>query len=206
MEAGVMPVADHLDMLSAQYLASALRPSHPSHAVVTAPSGPRSMKATLQSKHQATVAPYLRNGVIEPATYKQVIGKIHTSSVSASISKLGVNRLLGDAPPKIASEVSLTRAERSTLSQLRTGHCKRLNDYKHSFLQQSPTAICPECLFRRHTASHLFDCDARPTDLSIRDLWTSPVSVVTFLKSLPSFSFLLPPNPPPPPPPPEPPP
>ena len=198
-----MRVGEHADMLSAQFLASSLRPSHPSHAIVSGPSGPRSMKATLQSKHLGRVAPFLSNGVIEPATYKTVVGKIHTACVKESIDKLGENRLLEARPPKISSsESSLSRAERTTLAQLRTSQCKQLNDYKHSKLNRVPDALCPECLFRRHTVSHIFECDACPTDLTVRDLWSNPVRVANFLKTLPSFSFLLPPDPPPPPPPP----
>ena len=51
-----------------------------------------------------------------------------------------------------------------------------------------------EYLVRRHTARHLFDCDAKPTSLSVKDLWEDPVAVISFLKTLPSFSFLLPPE------------
>ena len=201
-----MPVAAHVDMLRAQFLASALRPSHPSHAIVNGPSGPPDMKKTLQSKHLARVEPYLRDGVIDPTTYKTVINKIHTECVKESIENLGNNRLLDAPPPKISSsEKSLSRPERSTLSQLRTGQCKRLNDFQHK-LGLAQNALCPECLFRRHTSSHIFNCDACPTDLTVRDLWEFPVLVIDFLKSLPSFSFLLPPAPPPPPPPPAPPP
>ena len=105
-----------------------------------------------------------------------------------------------------STEASLSRQERSTLAQLRTGHCKRLKDYMHNKMTppRATDAICPECLVRRHTPAHLFSCDACPTDLSIRDLWINPVRVSSFLKTLPSFSFLNPPDPPPPPPPPPP--
>jgi hypothetical protein len=40
-------VKHHLKLLSSQYLVSAMHPSHPSHAVVTLPQGPRQMKETL---------------------------------------------------------------------------------------------------------------------------------------------------------------
>ena len=53
-----MPVDNHLEMLSAQRLASFLRPSNLSNAVVTAPSGPRRQKETLQSKFSTTVYPF----------------------------------------------------------------------------------------------------------------------------------------------------
>ena len=63
-------VKDHLEMLLSQHLASALRPTHPSHAIVTAPHGPRSMKETPGHKCEAAVAPYLSNGVIDSAEYR----------------------------------------------------------------------------------------------------------------------------------------
>ena len=69
------------------------------------------------------------------------------------------------------------------------------------------SATCPECLVNRHTASHLFNCDAAPTDLYVRDLWERPCDAMQFLLTLASFSPLRPADDPPlPPPPPEPPP
>ena len=206
-EAKVMPVDAHLAMLSSQFLLSSLRTAHPSNPVVTAPPGPRKMKATLQSAHLPTVAPYLVDGATDPVTYGLNVKKLHTDLVSRSIDNLGENPILEAKPPDISpSELSLSRVDRCTLAQLRSGQCKLLNDYSHTKLQRSPSAICPECLMRRHNASHLFDCEARPTELTFMDLWTNPVACVAFLKTLPSFSSLLPPEPPPPRPPPEPPP
>ena len=163
---------------------------------------------TLQSAPLPNVAPNLDNGVTDPTTYGQNIEKIHTDFVSRSINDLGENPLLGAKTPKTSpADKSLTRAERCTIRQLKSGYCKYLNDFQHNKLnKRAPNAICPECLLRRHTATHLFDCDARPTDLTFNDLWANPVNCVAFLKTLPSFSSLLPPEPPPPRPPPEPPP
>ena len=195
MEVAEMPVDDHLKMLSAQYLASCLRESHPSHSVVTAPSGPRNMKPTLQSSHLATVAPFLRaDGTLDPAEYNNTLKAIHTKSVKDVINRLGSQSVLGRIPPAISqSERTLNRQERTTLAQLRAGRCRRLNDYRH-MLGQVENALCPECLFRRHTSFHLFNCDGRPTNLTVEDLWNNPVDVIQFLRSLPSFSFLLPPE------------
>jgi hypothetical protein len=46
-----LKVKDHLDLLSTQFLASAMRPSHTSHSVVTAPAGPCRMKETSLKVH-----------------------------------------------------------------------------------------------------------------------------------------------------------
>ena len=118
---------DHLSMLSTQFLASCLRQSHPSHAVVASLPGPRSMKSTLQSKFITSILPHLIDGVLDPSNYRAVIRQIHTQAVSNTISSLNENPLLGTLPPPISpSETRLTRAQRTTLAQLRSGHCKLL--------------------------------------------------------------------------------
>ena len=52
MEAQILPAEERLQMLSEQSLVSALRPRHPSHAVVTAPLEPRLKKQSLVTKTQ----------------------------------------------------------------------------------------------------------------------------------------------------------
>ena len=205
-ESKVMMVKDHLQMLSSQCLVKCLRISHPSHSLVNEPNGVRQMKYTLSSKHLGDVSAFLTNGVIELDNYKPALDAIHTSFVRKSIDDLGPNPVLGVLPPPIAaSESRLTRIQRSTLAQLRSGQCHLLNDFR-VLTGRGTSAVCPECLIRRHTVPHLFDCDAAPTNLSLVDLWNNPGTVVAFLVSLPSFATLLPMNPPLPPPLPEPPP
>ena len=199
-------VGDHLNMLCTQFLASCSLDSHPSNAVVSLPSGPRAMKHTLQSRFRPLLEPHLVNGSIDHTNYRNVLQSIHTHSAANTISSLDPNPVLGTTPPPISpSERRLTRIQRTTLAQLHSGHCKYLGDYQ-ALTGRSFSAICPECLFRRQTVPHLFHCDARPTQLTLRDLWVNPVTVVEFLVSLSLFSALAPPDPPPPPPPPEPPP
>ena len=153
------------------------------------------MKPTLASRHLDTVSPYLRaDGTLDPSEYSNVLKSIHTQSVENVINRLGEQSVLQKVPPAVSrSELTLSRPERCTLAQLRVGRCRRLNDYKH-LLGQVDSAVCPECLIRRHNTAHLFNCDSRPTNLVIEDLWDKPVAVVDFLKTLPSFSFLLPPE------------
>ena len=165
------------------------------------------MKQTLSSKHHSVVSEFLSNGVIELDNFKPALDSIHTSAVRDSIRSLGPNPLLGVCPPPIAaSEKRLSRIQRSTLAQLRSGQCQLLNDYK-VLTGRGTSAICPECLIRRHTVPHLFNCDAAPTTLSLVDLWENSVTVTRFLVNLPSFVTLSEPTDPPRPrPPPEPPP
>ena len=109
-ESNVLPVANHLRLLCTQFLANAMRPLHPSHAVVSSPPGPRRMKETLQSKFGPALHPFLLNGVIPNASYKKVIQTLHTDAVTSSISSLGPNSVLGVTPPQInANERDLPR-------------------------------------------------------------------------------------------------
>ena len=201
-EAKVLPVANHAQMLATQYLASSLRPSHPSHQVVTAPRGPRDKKETLSSAFSNLIDQYLVDDTLPPGAYPETLKFIHSSFVDSTKTQIGTNPLLNEPPPPVdKSEASLHRTTRSTLSQLRSSHCKALNTYKMRIgLSQSST--CPECGADDHSTSHLFNCPSFPTTLEIRDLWLQPRKVARFLSHVPSFSFLPPLDRPPPEPPP----
>ena len=201
-----IPLEPHAHMLGAQFLAAASCPSHPSHHLASVPPGPRRMKETLSSKYGPVVRPFLSDGVIPAADVKKVSDKIHTNAVLKSIDDLGHNPVLGiRSPPIDNSECLLPRRQRCVLAQLRSGFSSHLRSNSHR-IGAADDAICPECLVRRHTTRHLFECEARPTPLTVVDLWCRPVLVMEFLLSLPSFSSLIPPDPllPPPPPPPSP--
>ena len=106
----------HDDTLSAHFLASALRPSHPSHAIVPCPSGLCDKKKTIQREHFALAEPYLRNCVIDPTTYKTIPNKIYMECSKESIDNLGINRLLNAPPPPIwPSEKTHSRPEHTTM-------------------------------------------------------------------------------------------
>ena len=122
-------VRDHLEMLSAQFLLSSSRLLHPCHQVVQEPPGRRPMKATLASKHSARVGLHLTSGVLDPALYGAALKSIHTDAVNRTIASLNDNVLL-DAPfpPIASSEKSLTRLQRSSLSQLCSSQCHLLPD------------------------------------------------------------------------------
>ena len=65
-------------------------------------------------------------------TTKESLKAVHTAAVSKSRRKQTVNRVLRDRPHDISeTETSLRRPQRTTLSQLRSGHCHLLNSYKH---------------------------------------------------------------------------
>ena len=202
-EASVLPVRAHLSMLCSQFLLSALQPNHPSHPTVTAYSGPRNIRHTLQSCFRPSVSAHLINGITQPDSYRESLRRVHSDAVAAAIVALSPNRLLGVSPPAVsASERRLPRAHRTTLSQLRSGFSSAMRDYRHR-IGAEPTPECPECADPCHSVPHLFSCPARPTNLSVGDMWERPLEVARFLLSVPSFSHLpeLPPPPPEPPPP-----
>ena len=207
-ECKLMPVDDHLNLLSCQFLANAMQPSHPSHEIVTAACAPRpNMKPSLQTKYGSALIPYLTDsGVISALNYKKVLAALHTSAVNSAISRLKPNRVLDTAPPEInPEEKQLPRAVRTTLCQLRSGFCRGLRTYLHK-IGSSDDDQCPDCHLTQHSSSHLFNCPANPTDLVPGDLWKHPREAAEFLASLPSFDYLPPLDPMLPPPPPEPPP
>ena len=43
---------------------------------------------------------------------------------------------------------------------------------------------CPDCKREPHTTQHLFKCPMKPTNLSVKSLWTKPVEAAKFF-SLP---------------------
>ena len=76
------------------------------------------------------------------------------------------NRVLNNRPPSINDkETLLPRRQRTTLSQLRSGHCKLLNSNKKR-LKQSDSSSCPDCVMDPQDVPHLFDCIAHPNDVT----------------------------------------
>ena len=203
-ETQVLPVQDHLGLLCSQYLASALRPTHPSFSTVRRPSGPRiTTKTTLQARFGPSIAHHLSNGVTPPSSYDSIISSLHTEAVQLAIRNFPPHRLLGPTtpPPINPEESSLPRPFRSTLAQLRSGHCKALNGYLTD-IGQTDDPLCPSCRGGIHDPPHLFSCPSHPTELGLIDLWDRPARTASFISSLPFFDYLPDlPRPPPEPPP-----
>ena len=94
------------------------------------------------------------------------------------IKKKTVNRVLRDRPPDISeSETSLRRTQRTTLSQLRSGHCHLLNSYKHRIGREDDPQ-CKDCGYNNQDVNHLFDCPAHPTVMSPTKLWSMPADTI----------------------------
>ena len=192
-----MPVEEHLLLLSAQHLAQALQPGHPSFDTVNLPPGPRRMKDTLRTKVGHLVEPFLVNNQIPNGAYKTTIDAIHTRIVGETIRNYPNNRVLNAPAPEVnVIEQHLPRPTRAVLAQLRSGHCARLNDLQFR-LGRINSPLCPDCLIDNASSSHIFDCPAHPTQLTVQDMWTRPWEVARFLNTLPAFSHLPATGPPP---------
>ena len=86
----------------------------------------RMTKETIFTRHCSAVEPPMivkdRNTTLQA---------IHTITINQAVTSLGINVVLDDRPQAInISEKELTRKERTTLAQLRSGHCRLLGSYK----------------------------------------------------------------------------
>ena len=162
------------------------------------------MKQTLQSRHIPEISDRLVDGSLPAGAFPETKSFLHTSYVEKAISAQNIHPLLAIKTPDVdKSAADLPRQHRSTLSQMRSGHCLKLRAYQHRIgIADTPT--CPHCDTSDESVHHIFNCSSQPTNLSIIDLWRQPVRVAQHLSGHPSFNLapLLPPLPRPPPEPP----
>ena len=168
-----------------------MRPIHPSHALVAQDPGPRSWFALLQTAFRHNVAGVLEDdGAADPVDHRSAIRSIHTTAVTRHLANRDRNKVpLRPAPSISASEASLPRHFRTTLCQLRSGYCSRVNTYRKT-IGTSDSEICPECGIEPHTMAHIFCCPEAPTDLAVEGLWRRPVEVAQHLTSMSAFADL----------------
>ena len=106
-ETQFLPVKNGLELRWSQYLASALRPCHPSHKIVVSESGPRRKKETLLSIFIPSLSYLTLHGIGDLESYRQVIRSLHTAAVAVTISS-ATSGILGHPPPDIdSSETNL---------------------------------------------------------------------------------------------------
>ena len=80
------------------------------------------MKETLYTRHRNTVEPMMVKN-----DRKATLQALHTDAVDKAVKCHERNVVLDGPPPLMSSaEKELTRMERSTLVQLRSGHCRLL--------------------------------------------------------------------------------
>ena len=122
-ESLTLKVREHSSMFSAQYLVNFLEKDHMCYGIITQEPRPRSMKATLHSRHDSTVLPKLGT------SKKESLQNLQIHVVDSAIQLKGNNKLLKDSPPPNAyEEQSRNRKQQCTLSQLLSGHCNLLQD------------------------------------------------------------------------------
>jgi len=137
------------------------------------------MKGTLQ-KYNTEVLPLTDEGINDIEIYFDCLRSLHTQAVTEAISNYTPNRVLGTPPPDISLlESFLPRPVRTTLAQLRSGHCRLLKSYMSRITGVSD--VCPECGVAPHSVEHLFNCSAHPSHLTVQDLWDNPAEVADFL-------------------------
>ena len=116
---------------------------------------------------------------------KATLQAIHTDAVTKAVKDQKKNIVLDGLPHPINdSEKDLTRKERATLAQLRSGYFKLLGSYKSRIKKDASLDVCADCGKTPHDVKHLFACPAHPTILIPSDLWSKPMD------SIREFSYL----------------
>ena len=180
-EANMLKVKEQSELLSAQYLARCLEPENVNFSITTREPPKRMMKETLFTRHCSAVEPLMI--AKDRKTTLQAIH--HTTAVNQAVTSLGRNVVLDDHPPAInISEKELTRKERTTLAQLRSGHCRLLGSYKSRISKDVSLDVCADCGKTPHNVKHLFNCPAHPTTMTPSDLWNRPVDAIRELSNL----------------------
>ena len=140
-EAEMLKVREHSELLSAQYLARCLEPGNVCHPITTSAIPERQMKETLYTRHRNTVEPMMVNN-----DRKATLQALHTAAVVKAVQCHERNVVLDGRPPPISkSEKELTRKERSTLAQLRSGYCRLLGSYKSRIKKDANLDVCADC-------------------------------------------------------------
>ena len=153
VEAKMMKVRELSELLSAQYLARCMEPGNICHKGTHK----RRMKETLFTRHRNTVEPMMLAD-----NRKATLQAINTDAVNKAVKDQKNN--LGDLKHTINdSEKYLTRKERATLAQLRSGYCKLLDSYKSRIKKDASLNVCTDCGKTPHDVKHLFACPAHPT-------------------------------------------
>ena len=124
----------------------------------------------------------LNEGITDVDTCRDCLHTLHSQAVVEAKTNFVPNRVLGASPPDISPlESLLPRSVRTTLAQLRSGHCRLLNSYKVRITSGISSDVCPQCGVAPHSIEHLFNCQSRPMQLTVQDLWDNPAAVADFL-------------------------
>ena len=116
---------------------------------------------------------------------------IHQQSVSRHLESAPQNSLLGEPPPPISEEeLLLPRVDRVHLARLRCGHHPSVPAYEHR-IRPDLDPCCRWCQGVPETVLHLFEeCPnlvghrSAANITSVRALWDSPSSSLSFLRAV----------------------
>ena len=134
----MLKVREHSELLSAQYLARCLESGNVCHSITTKATPERQMKETLYTRHRKHYR--AKDGQNDRKATLQVL---HTDAVDKAVKSHERNVVLDGWPPPISSpEKGLTRKERSTLAQLRSGYCILLGSYKSRIKKDASLNVC----------------------------------------------------------------
>ena len=154
----MLKVKEHSELLSAQYLARCLEPGNVCHPITTRATPERQMKETLYTRHRNTVKPMMAKN--DRKATLQAPQALHTAAVVKAVQCHEKNVVLDGRPPPINnSEKELTRKERSTLAQLRSGYCRLLGSYKSRIKKDANLDVCTA---RRLMMSSIFSFPGSP--------------------------------------------
>jgi len=165
-ETKMLPVKSHTELLTKQYRLSCFQSHHPGHHLTSQPAPARNMKGTL-SKFDRDVGPLCDDGISEVEQYRSALRTLHSEAVVDAQSNFVPNRVLGITLPELLSFECFVR---TTLAQLRSGHCRLFNSYK-ARITGGVTDVCPDCGVAPHSVKHLFQCPTCPTQLTTQDIW-----------------------------------
>ena len=124
VEAIMLKVREHSELPSAQYLARCLEPGNVCHSITTRETHKRRMKETLFTRHRNTVQPMMLAD-----NRKATLQAIHIDTVNKAVKDQKQN-IEKESQSTTQKNSDLTRKERATLAQLRSGYCKLLCSYK----------------------------------------------------------------------------
>ncbi|XP_054088079.1 uncharacterized protein LOC128922244 [Zeugodacus cucurbitae] len=178
-EAIMLPIKEHNELLTKQFLLGCFRRNHPCSHLLEAEPPPRCIKRSLL-QYVDELNPYT-DQTADANSFRHALNAIHSGAINTFIDSLPVNGVLKTKPPPIADEeLELPRETRVTLAQLRSGYCSRLNSYL-SRLNPDIQNTCPACNESPHDSNHLFVCPMNPTHLTPLSLWSNPVETARFL-------------------------
>ena len=176
-ETKILPVREHCNMLSKQFLLTKHLDEHPNHRNLPPNSPPRIMKKTLETNFGHEIRELIPDTGLNPDNLKSKIKEIHTSTVRHTLRDRPLNGVLNARPPEInKTESNLPRKTRTTLAQLRCGYSPYLNSYM-SRINEELDNICPDC----GQTCHVFSCPEKATSLTPESLWHSPREAAVFL-------------------------